>query len=100
MKAGLYRISEKAVHDLEEIWIHTESEWSEKQADRYYFLVMEAIEKAATHPSRGLKMNHLQEGYRKISVGKHLVFYRIAADGVVEIVRILHQGMDIETQID
>ena len=40
MKPRSYRISEKAVEDLEDIWTYTFHKWSIKQADRYYNLII------------------------------------------------------------
>ncbi len=100
MKSGQYRISEKAIQDLDEIWEYTQSEWSENQADRYYFSILEGIEKVATQPHRGIQIDHLREGYRRISIGNHLIFYRKAADGMIEVVRILHQRMDLEAHFE
>lgn len=36
-----YRISEKAIKDLNEIWLYTLETWSQEQADRYYHLLIE-----------------------------------------------------------
>ena len=39
-----YIISEKALDDLNNIWIHTAENWSIEQANRYYNLIMDEIE--------------------------------------------------------
>ncbi|NQU52277.1 MAG: type II toxin-antitoxin system RelE/ParE family toxin [Bacteroidetes bacterium] len=44
MKKFKYRISQKAVEDIEGIWIYTYKNWSVKQADRYYKLIFDEIE--------------------------------------------------------
>jgi len=33
---GKYKLSNKAVDDLTQIWNYTFNKWSEKQADKYY----------------------------------------------------------------
>jgi toxin ParE1/3/4 len=35
-----YRISEKAIEDLEKIWIYTFKKWSKEQAGRYHKLLL------------------------------------------------------------
>lgn len=45
-------------------------------------------------------MSHVRQGYRAAKVKSHLIFYRKAEDDVVEIVRILHQRMDIENRLN
>ena len=44
MKKKTYLISNKAVSDLEEIWLYTLEKWSVEQADRYYNLIIGEIE--------------------------------------------------------
>ena len=39
------------------------------------------------------------QGYRKLNVGSHVIFYRQTHTDMIEIVRILHGHMDIETRL-
>jgi toxin ParE1/3/4 len=39
-----YIISEKALEDLNNIWIYTAENWSVEQANRYYNLIIDEIE--------------------------------------------------------
>mgnify|MGYP003620823357 FL=1 len=39
-----YIISEKALDDINKIWIYTAENWSIEQADRYYNLIFDEIE--------------------------------------------------------
>ena len=100
MKALSYRISEKAVEDLENIWTYTFHKWSIEQADRYYNLIISEIEFIAKNFMTGKSMGNIKSGYRASIVKSHLIFYRKTEDNNVEIIRILHQRMDIETRID
>ncbi len=99
MIEGKYRISEKAVKDLEIIWEFTCEKWSVNQADRYYKLIISEIEYIAKNSTSGKSMDHIKEGYRATIVKSHLIFYRIHAHNIVEIIRILHQRMDVENEI-
>jgi toxin ParE1/3/4 len=38
---GKYKISQKAIEDLSAIWVYTYFEWSESQADKYYWMLIE-----------------------------------------------------------
>ena len=40
----------------------------------------------------------IRAGYRKVTVGSHVMFFRMQSD-VVEIIRILHQSMDVERHL-
>jgi toxin ParE1/3/4 len=99
MIKGKYRISKKAVNDLEEIWEYTCENWSVNQADRYYKLIISEIEFIAKNSESGKSMDHIKEGYRATIVKSHLIFYRIHTDNNIEIIRILHQRMDVENEI-
>lgn len=90
-----YRISEKAIDDLEKIWTHTFETWSAEQADRYYNLALDEIEYLTENCESGKNMAHIKFGYRSSKVKSHLIFYKKAEDTILEIVRILHQRMDI-----
>ena len=99
MKTQSYRISEKAVDDLENIWTYTLHKWSIEQADRYYNLIINEIEFIAKNFLTGKSMDHIKIGYRASIVKSHLIFYRKSEDNKVEVIRILNQRMDIETRI-
>lgn len=95
-----YKISKKALADIDEIWDHTAETWSTEQADRYYNLIFEEIEFIADHPQTGKDCNHIRKNYRCSIVKSHLVFYRINNNkNEVEIIRVLHQRMDVENRM-
>ena len=100
MRNQNYRISEKAVEDLENIWVYTFEKWSSEQADRYYNLVINEIEFISKNFNTGKAMDHIRKGYRASVVKSHLILYRNGHNDIVEIIRILHQKMDVEHRID
>ena len=91
-----YEISEKAIEDINQIWLYTFENWSQEQADRYYDQIMDEIEFIAANFEDGRSMEHIRKGYRAGKVKSHLIFYRKSKKNVVEIIRVLHQRMDIE----
>ena len=99
MKSSAYRISADAIRDLEEIWEYTFHKWSLEQADRYYSLIIDEIEFLSTHFFAGKSVGHIREGYRCALVKSHLIFYRISDDQKIEIIRVLHQSMDIDDEL-
>lgn len=94
-----YRISSEAYIDLENIWNYTFDTWSEEQANRYYNLILEEIEYIATHFDEGRDMDHIEKGYRASKVKSHIIYYKRGTDNITEIIRILHQMMDIENKL-
>ena len=96
MSKNQYRISQQAIDDLNDIWVYIFNKWSKKQADRYYDLIMEEIEFIADNYLVGKSAEHTRKNYRITKIKSHLIFYRKIKNEIVEIVRILHQRMDIK----
>ena len=94
-----YRVSEKATHDLEKIWLYTFNKWSLKQADRYHNLIISEIEFIVDNFKLSRKMDYVRHGYRMSKVKSHLIFFKKTEDNIVEVIRILHQNMDIENRL-
>ena len=42
-----YTLTNKAVQDLSAIWEYTVDTWSEKQADKYYFMLLDTCQDLA-----------------------------------------------------
>ena len=93
-----FSLRPKAIADLEEIWRYTVDTWGEAQAERYVRLINESFRQIADNPSLGRSCDVICEGYRKRSVGRHVIFYR-TIDGDVEVVRILHDRMDVDRHL-
>ncbi len=84
----------RAIEDLEEIWLYTVQNWSLEQADRYHRLIYNEVEFLAFKPESGKDFNHLRKGYRASKVKSHFIFYKCSSSEI-EIIRILHENMDI-----
>ena len=94
-----YRFTRKAVEDLSDIWHYTLETWSQKQAARYYRMLIECCRNIAEHPLAGRHYAEVAEGVYGLRAGKHIVFYRIAAPNEIEVIRILHGSMDLKTRV-
>ncbi|SFT18799.1 type II toxin-antitoxin system RelE/ParE family toxin [Sphingobacterium wenxiniae] len=96
----MYKISKEALNDLENIWLYTYETWSERQANRYYNLIIDEIEYLTENPNSGKDYSHVRKGYLRSKVKSHLIFYKINhRENEIEIIRILHQQMDIENRL-
>ncbi|MBU4538150.1 MAG: type II toxin-antitoxin system RelE/ParE family toxin [Weeksellaceae bacterium] len=96
-----YKISNEAANDLEKIWLYTVDIWSTEQADHYLNLIMDEIEYIAEHPKSGKDYHEIRKGYFRTRVKSHFIFYKInLKKAEVEIIRILHQQMDVESRLD
>ncbi len=99
MSKNKYRISKQAIDDLNTIWIYTFNKWSKEQADRYYDLIIGEIEFIADNYLTGKPVEQTRKNYRVMKIKSHLIFYRKAENEIVEIVRILHQRMDVKKRL-
>lgn len=94
-----YKLTNKAVEDLTEIWEHTFEFWSENQADKYYGELIFNCEEIARKPDLGKNYKGISKQlYGKIA-NRHIIFYRILDNNYVEIMRILHERMDLKERI-
>lgn len=46
----------------------------------------------------GISCDHVRDGYRKLPQASHLIFYRQDIEERIEIVRVLHKSMDVESK--
>jgi len=94
------KISKKATEDIEGIWLYTYENWSLLQADRYVNLILDEIDYLTNYPESGKKYAHVRKHYRCSKVKSHLIFYRVdEKQEQLEIVRVLHERMDIESRL-
>lgn len=82
----------RARQDLTAIYDHSRATFGEPTAELYVAALFEAFETLASHPSLGVACDEIRDGYRRLPVGKHHIFYRLEAQRV-DVVRILHQRM-------
>ncbi|ANH80994.1 plasmid stabilization protein [Niabella ginsenosidivorans] len=96
-----YTLSNKAVEDLSNIWAYSYSyeAWSENQADKYYELLIEACRKLAENPMLGKNYEAISKDIHGFKTGKHIIFYRALKHKAIEIVRILHESMDLRNRL-
>ncbi|NJM29514.1 MAG: type II toxin-antitoxin system RelE/ParE family toxin [Rhizobiales bacterium] len=89
-----FRLSRRARSDLESIWDYTAEGWGVEQADSYVQQIWEVIGKLAGKPSLGRDASAVRPGLLKYPAQSHMIQFR-AAPGVISVVRVLHQKMDL-----
>ena len=88
-----YRLTPAAERDLEAIWIYTLRRWGVEQANRYIDILTAAFAELAESPETAPACDQIRPGYRRRSVERHMIYFRITAYGIA-IVRVLHGRMD------
>lgn len=94
-----FRVTRKAQADLIAIGRFTEREWGRNQRKSYLKQLDNSFGKIAENPELGTACDYIKTGYRKLPQGSHLIFYRLGAMGMVEIVRVLHKSMDVGSKL-
>ena len=94
-----YIISEKALEDINNIWIYTAENWSVEQADRYYNLIIDEIEYIVDNLDMARDFGKIRKSYRYSKVKSHLIFFKKDKENEIEVVRILHERMNIENRL-
>ena len=96
---GKYYLTNKAVEDLSTIWLYTYDTWSEKQADKYYELILYYCKEIANNHTLGKNYAEIETELFGYKASEHIIFYRIIRKDVIEIIRILHSRMDLKNRI-
>jgi toxin ParE1/3/4 len=95
----IFRLTKLAKQDLRSIGRYTQVTWGKEQRNLYLAKIDVVFHLLAQEPQRGKTCDDIRSGYRKYHVGRHLIFYRLSPEGL-EIVRVLHDRMDIEAYFD
>ncbi len=86
-----YALSPAARRDIADIWLYTADRWGLDQADDYVAQIEEDLRKVAT----GLRIAQPIDELWKIRSGHHLCIFATEDEGLVWVIRILHQRMDV-----
>lgn len=86
-------LSSKARRDFVDILRYTAEQWGPGQVETYSKKIDAAIQRITINPGIGALRNDLDEPYRTLPVGVHLIVYRQQPNRI-RILRILHQRMD------
>ena len=94
-----YNLTNKAVIDLANIWNYTFDNWSEKQADNYYSMLLENCIEISNNPNLGKNYEGIIKTLFGYKTGQHIIFYRIINHESIEITRLLHNQMDLKARM-
>ncbi|MFJ2839974.1 type II toxin-antitoxin system RelE/ParE family toxin [Nocardia sp. NPDC087230] len=95
-----YLLTPAAQTDLHDIYDYTEKTWDADRAEVYLRRIQTAIETAAARPGVGRACDEIRPGYRKLAAAaSHVIYYRLNDDGDIEVIRILHQRMDVDSHL-
>jgi toxin ParE1/3/4 len=94
-----FRIKAAAKADVKGIAKFTEQTWGREQRNNYLTELDQVFHHLAENFELGKACDPIHSGYRVFPVGSHLIFYKLGADEVVEIIRVLHKRMDVSARL-
>lgn len=92
-------LRQEAINDLSDIWDYTFHKWSVNQADNYYQKLKAACKEIEEKPNIGKNYPEISKFIFGLKTEKHIIFYQQITDVEIEIIRILHQRMDLKNRI-
>ena len=92
-------LRQEAIDDLKDIWNYTKTEWSENQAEKYYQTIKYSCKLIAENPNIGKNYIEISSHLFGLKSGKHIIFYSIIPDFEIEVIRILHERMDLLSRL-
>jgi toxin ParE1/3/4 len=94
-KSFVFKLTVRAKEDLKNIAYYTQEVWGLDQRNLYLRHIDNIFYRIAKFPEQGRICDNICQGYYKIGVGKHIIFYRQINKKEIQIVRVLHESMDI-----
>lgn len=89
----------QAEADLEDIWRYTQSTWGVTQANRYIDEFGDSFSLLVDNPSICRERTEYTPALCFYHHARHLIVYRYT-DTRLEVIRILHQSMEVTEQLD
>ena len=93
-------LRQEAIDDLNYIWAYTFETWSEKQADKYYSALESACMQIGENPDLGKEYNGVNPNLLGLRIAKHIILYQIVTKDEIEIIRILHERMELKNRLN
>jgi toxin ParE1/3/4 len=111
-----FRLARPAQFDLANILATSAERWGTEGQQRYAAVLADAMRQVADEPEgpltrkrtelrSGIRSFHVRYARRSADTAKvrkpvHVLYYRVAQEGVIEIVRVLHEKMDPSRHLD
>ena len=100
MKMAKVILRQEAINDLTTIWNYTVHKWSEKQSDKYHLAIKSVCDQIGKNPNIGKAYPEISKNLLGLKLGKHIVFYYQTIEYEIDVIRILHERMDLKYKIN
>lgn len=94
-----YRITPRALRDIDAIADYSLENWGERQTAKYLGELDQRFRWLAQNPLAGRARDEVGEGYRNYPQGAHIIFYAlIGAD--IAVIGVPHGSLDLEAYFE
>lgn len=95
-----YRFFPAANYRQDEVWQYTYEQWGQRQADRYIRGLHQMLAKVAEKRLSWRELPEMQgTSLYFVRYERHYVFFRELSDGVIGVISILHESMDLPRRL-
>jgi toxin ParE1/3/4 len=94
-----YAFKNAALSDVREISRYTRKTWGKEQEAVYIKGLFKCFERIAQRETVNTDYAHIQPGCFKFKISHHLIIFQWLEDGRPEIIRVLHENMDVPGQL-
>ena len=94
-----YILTRKALQDISRIWECTFEVWSEAQADKYFYMILDSCEEIGNKKVEGKSYPEIHGEILGYIMGQHIIFYRNIKGNKIEVIRVLHVQMDLKNRL-
>ena len=94
-----YTLRPKAKVDLRNIARYSIDQWGKERARTYVEAINQRLEVLASGRLPDRPADHIRPGYLQSAAGRHMIYFRRRPDGTMDVIRILHQSMDVAKQL-
>jgi toxin ParE1/3/4 len=94
-----FRLTRPAIRDLATIGRYTRETWGEEQARRYRAAITARLKWLCRNRSLWRERSELLEGVYTYPEQSHVIVFREYEEGI-EILRVLHQRMDLTSHVE
>lgn len=96
--ASNYFLRAKADKDLEDIYLYSVNNFGQLRAEQYIDDLVEAFESLARQQNLGRKRRDINPALYSYQCVSHIIYYKQLKTGI-DILRILHQSMDVQKHL-
>lgn len=92
--------SPESIGDLTDVWNYYAQVAGRRTADNIIREIGNTVRLLEDHPYGGRARDEVRGGLRSLAANPHVIFYRVTADEVAEVVRVLDGRRDIDAIFD